>query len=132
MSSPEVFKLYKSTKDSGWITATLESGVAASENGYGGFKGIRYRKIGNRVYIEGSISTTWNGSSNQLLAAIPAEFRPTGTRYGFVPLTGTNIARIIVSSTTGVFLEWVRSMVDGSTVTSELSWIAINIEYPVD
>lgn len=71
MSAPDVFKLYKLTKDSGWITATLESGVEASSGGNGGFKGIRYKKIGDRVYVEGSVSVTWDGSNAISLTTLP-------------------------------------------------------------
>ena len=132
MSAPEVFKLYKSTKDSGWITATLESGVEATETGYGGFRGIRYRKIGSRVYVEGSVSTSWDGSNHTLLTQLPIGYRPQLNHYTLVPLTSSNIARIFISAAGNVYLEWVRTIANGSSVTSSLSWLAIDLDFPVD
>lgn len=126
----EIFNKLVSQED--WATATLNTGVKASTQGYGGFKGIRYKKIGNRVYVNGSISATWDGSNILTIANLPEGYRPNFNCYALRPLTGVNIARIFVNTAGNLYLEWVRKIADGTAVTTELSWIDINIDFPVD
>lgn len=115
-----------------WITATLNSGVKATNTGLGGFKGIRYRKIGNHVYVIGSISTTWDGTNPVVLTTLPEGYRPKLNNYVFCPLTSSNIARIYIANDGKVILEWVKSIVNGSNVTTELSWVGVKADFFVD
>lgn len=112
-----------------WITATLNSGVKATDTGLGGFKGIRYRKIGNHVYVIGSVSTTWDGTNQRVLTTLPAGYRPKFNHYVFCPLTSSNIARIYMASDGKVILEWVKSIANGNNITTELSWVSVNIDF---
>lgn len=49
------------TKDD-WQTATLQN-CTSNSSGLGGKPGVRYKKVGNTVRVEGSITATYEGSS---------------------------------------------------------------------
>ncbi len=75
-------------KEPDWTDLKLASRVTASSGGLGGYRGIQYKKIRNHVYIRGSVSFTWDGSTNvQLTEQLPLELRPKLSHYSFVPLT---------------------------------------------
>lgn len=115
-----------------WITATLNSGVKATDSGLGGCKGIKYRKIGNHVFVIGSVSTTYDGTNQVVLTTLPEGYRPKFLNYTFCPLTGSNIARIYIANDGRLVLEWVKSIANGNNVTNELSWVSTKIDFFVD
>ena len=64
--------------DSGWIYPTLENGWEAYDDG----RPFKYRKIGEVVYLQGSVK---NGTNKGVLFTMPAGFRP-GTAYSNCPI----------------------------------------------
>lgn len=116
-------------EDTGWVDAELEDGVTASTSGYGGACGIQYRKIGNHVYVRGSVITTYAGSTVSL-TKLP--YAPIYRPYRLGPLNGTRMSRIYVNSSGYVCLEWIANVSDGSYYTSTPSWLAIDIDFFTD
>lgn len=60
-----------SCTDSGWITATLVNGFTHNAN----FP-LRYRKVGNIVYVKGTVDRTTPPAINVVITTLPAGFRP--------------------------------------------------------
>lgn len=65
-------KLFPDQYDSGWIYPTLENGW---NNSSAHASPVRYRKIGNVVYIAGSIT---GGTFRSTIFTLPVGFRPGG------------------------------------------------------
>ena len=115
-----------------WKTATLAANISEG-SGLGGTKGIKYKKVGNHVYVKGSIKCTWDGTNSLLLTTLPSDYRPTGYNlYFFQPLGGNNIARTYISSAGQIYLEWIKALSDGSSKTSENAWVEINMDFFTD
>ena len=108
--------------DSGWIPCTLKSGISTASNNYGGKAKLSYRKIGNQVYVVGGVGVT-NYTGNTIISSIPSAYRPETTHYWLSPLTGSRIARCIISSGGDIVIEWIKNISDGSDYTGNVSWI---------
>ena len=63
--------------DSGWKTATLDSAFELSAS----TAPIQYRKIGNLVYIRGSIKATQTVSDGATIFTLPTGYRPSRQEY---------------------------------------------------
>ena len=113
--------------DSGWITLPLASGVTSSDTAN---RVPSYRKVGNRVYIEGVFQVT-PSTSTITVATIPSGYRPKNTIHFFTALSSTRIARVYVSHDGYINLEWAINIGDASKFTSS-TWIDINVDYYVD
>ena len=116
-----------SITDSGWKTLDLAEGVTAYESSD---RVPSYRKIGNRVFIEGTITVTPTASTTTI-ATIPVGFRPKNTVHDFVTLTGKRVGRLYVAPTGVVNLEWAVNISDGRAYTTA-TWMDINLSYFVD
>ena len=77
--------------DSGWIYPTLENGWVAYDEG----RRFKYRKIGEVVYIQGSIK---GGTHKSVICTLPEGFRP-GVPYSNCPIriNGTTIGWFFVN-----------------------------------
>lgn len=53
----------------------------------GGFAALEFKKVGNRVYVRGTITTTINAPS---ICALPANYCPTAEQYSIAQEVGTN------------------------------------------
>lgn len=77
--------------DSGWIYPTLQNGWVA----YDDSRPFKYRKIGEVVYIQGSIK---DGTHRSVVCTLPAGFRP-GVPYSNCPIriNGTTVGWFFVN-----------------------------------
>ena len=98
---------------------------------------LEYRKIGNHVYIRGSVkfpdNTTWTGSAIQV-ADLPTIIAPKkGNHYSMNACDGARIARVIATATGGLSIEWIRRLTDGANDTTTTGlWVSMNVDYWVD
>ena len=114
-----------------WIEADLADGIKATTNGYGGYSGIRYKKIGSRVYVQGSVSFTVLNDSLEL-ATIPTGYRPQKINYKLVSAAGHTVARLLVDPEGKIRVDWCINISDGSSVTGEIEWLDVSIDFPID
>ena len=98
---------------------------------------LEYRKIGNHVYIRGSVkfpdNATWTGSAIQV-ADLPTIIAPKkGNHYSMNACDGARIARVIATATGGLSIEWIRRLTDGTNDTTTTGlWVSMNVDYWVD
>ena len=98
---------------------------------------LEYRKIGNHVYIRGSVKfsddTAWTGSAIQV-ADLPTIIAPKkGNHYSMNACDGARIARVIATATGGLSIEWIRRLTDGANDTTTTGlWVSMNVDYWVD
>ena len=98
---------------------------------------LEYRKIGNHVYIRGSVKfpddATWTGSAIQV-ADLPTIIAPKkGNHYSMNACGGARIARVIATATGGLSIEWIRKLTDGANDTTTTGlWVSMNVDYWVD
>lgn len=98
---------------------------------------LEYRKIGNHVYIRGSVkfpdNATWTGSAIQV-ADLPTIIAPKkGNHYSMNACDGARIARVIATATGGLSIEWIRKLTDGANDTTTTGlWVSMNVDYWVD
>lgn len=98
---------------------------------------LEYRKIGNHVYIRGSVKfpddATWTGSAIQV-ADLPTIIAPKkGDHYSMNACGGERIARVIATATGGLSIEWIRRLTDGANDTTTTGlWVSMNVDYWVD
>lgn len=124
--------------DSGWYTLTVPSGVTANQS-------VRYRKIGNIVYLQGSIAIS-SPTDNMLIAnALPTGYRPTaGNVIVRCPTDSACVGQISIATSGAITLQWTRQLSnytysEGSLdITSNeltngaISWLYINTYFFVD
>lgn len=127
----EIFKKEKEVLAEGeWHQATLASNVEESTNGLGGAKGVQYKKIGNHVFVRGSVILTPNENSSVHIATLP--YAPKFSNYNIASCTGSRIGRVFINTSGQLRVDWVLNVADGSKVTSELSWLDVRIDFWID
>ncbi|WP_456010667.1 viral A-type inclusion protein [Clostridium butyricum] len=102
-----------STNDTGWLTLPLSSGVVVDS-------GLtpQYRKIGNRVFIRGSVKNIVSG--NSVIGTLPVGFRPVLQNHHYATFTNTNACASFNISTDG------RIIYQGnSTNTFNAEWFVV-------
>lgn len=102
-----------STNDTGWINLPLSSGIVVDS-------GLtpQYRKIGNRVFIRGSVKNILNG--NSVIGTLPVGFRPVLQNHHYATFTNTNACASFNISTDG------RIIYQGnSTNTFNAEWFVV-------
>lgn len=118
----------KIPNDTGWITLPLASGVTASESG----RGLpQYRKIGNHVYVRGTIDVTTLEDSSVLVATLPSGYRPSRVDFNLQTCYGPRIAQIFVNAYGELKVDKVYNLTDGSIYAGNL-WVQVVIDYYVD
>lgn len=111
--------------DPAWNYLSLSLGSTPGDYGAGR---MRYKKIGNHVFIAGSVNVT--PGTDIVLCNIPDGYRPaTGTATVINPCQGSRIARIAVYANGNFRLEWVKNLSDGSNYTSGPVWVECSIDY---
>lgn len=111
-----------------WVYPTLTNGTT-SETNLGGR--LRYRVIGNHVFVSGGLTITYSGSS-KVIFTLPANCKPRANPYFLCPTGGTRVARVYVAKENGsVVVEWIRNISDGSNYTSS-TWVILNIDFWAD
>ena len=93
---------------------------------------LRWRKIGNHIYISGSITAKYTGSGKVLASLGTAAAPLYGNVYSLRPCSGGRIARLFVSTTGDLTLEWIKNISDASNYTSAAIWIDCNFDYWID
>ena len=117
----------KILNDTGWITLPLASGISASESG----RGLpQYRKIGNHIYIRGTVDVTVS-DSKVLVATLPSGYRPSRVEYNLQTCNGARIAQIFVNAYGELKIDAVYNLSDGSIYNGDL-WVQVVIDYYVD
>ena len=118
-------------ESSDWVDLTLASGVTPNnDTKLGGKPGIRYRKQGTRVYIDGAVIVNFQGSS-MTLTNLPSEIIPKYSYYVFSICSGARIARLYVNPNNNFNVEWIKNISDGSNYTGS-TWLQAKIEYDVE
>lgn len=100
-------KLSSAVLSSAWANATILTGWATPSSGY---RRLRYKKIGNVVYLSGSIRRT-GASGISSGAQIPAEFAPPENVMGIVgalenPPAVDAVVKTITIDTSGFITVW--------------------------
>ena len=114
-----------SSSEPAWNYASLSLGSTPGSYGAGR---MRYMKMGNHVFVAGSVNV--KPGVNITLFTLPAGYRPTsGTATVIRPCSGSRIARIAVTTSGAFNLEWVKNLSDGSYYTSDSLWVECSIDF---
>ena len=104
-----------------WNYASLSLGSTPGSYGAGR---MRYMKMGNHVFVAGSVNV--KPGVNITLFTLPAGYRPTsGTATVIRPCSGSRIARIAVTTSGAFNLEWVKMV--RITLPTRSGWNAPSI-----
>ena len=89
---------------------------------------MRYKKVGNHVFIAGSVNVT--PGSNVILFQLPQGYRPNaGTATVIRPCSGSRVARVTVAPDGNFYIEWVKNLSDGSSYASTSIWVECSIDF---
>lgn len=116
-------ELQEKSNDTGWIELSLINGATSIEND----RKLSYRKIGNIVYLSGTIIPPETASSSAVIIAyLPSGCRPHYTYESFIIRNnnGSCIAGINFSTIDGAI--WIQNATNGETSFSNVSFIADN------
>lgn len=117
--------------DPSWIPLNLLNG--ATPGRYGTRPIPSYRKIGNRVIIEGGVACNLPESGGLLVAKLPEGYRPVQDKPISAACSARRSARLLISASGGgIFIEWVCNIKDGADISGEISWVQLDTEYYVD
>ena len=113
--------------DTGWLTLTI-SGTGFTA----GSPTPQYRKIGNRVIGKGQIAVDMDNVSDvtTVFATLPSGYRPATALYRLIPGEGDRQARLYVSSSGGVNINYFKTYA-GDTVTGS-HWVQLDCEFLTD
>ena len=117
--------------DPSWIPLELMSGAVAAPD-YATRAIPSYRKIGNRVQIQGAISCTIPKSDAFKCAELPKAYCPKGPAYGPSVCAGNRLVRLLVGASGGIYIEWIYDFAERSQFSGHIPWVVINIEYDID
>lgn len=119
-----------------WVSLGLSSNVSESGSNMGrgpSGTGCWYRVMsgGTHIQVAFNCAFTFSGSRIQVnLDAIPEAYRPPRNAYSFCALGGRYIARVFVTNTGNIHVEWVQSLTAAeSTTSATVSWIDGYIDY---
>lgn len=116
--------------DTGWKTATL----TASFGLYGaGLNPPKYRKIGNKVLIEGVVApakTLTSSATSVAMFTLPAGYRPKTVKYVVCHGSIKNIWLLTVSPDGDVSVA--RYGTSGFTDMTTSAWLPFNLEFVID
>lgn len=125
-----VYKICEFLLGTDWTALSLKSGIGVGS--YGGSRAVpSYRKAGSKVIIEGSVSIT-NYTEAKQVATLPDNLKPAKHHYAIIPVSGSNVARMIVKNDGSVWVEWVKRLTTGENVTGDISWVQISTSYYID
>lgn len=116
-------ELQEKSNDTGWIELSLINGATSIEND----RKLSYRKIGNIVYLSGTIIPPETASSSAVIIAyLPSGCRPHYTYESFIIRNnnGSCIAGINFSTIDGAI--WIQNATNGETSFSNVSFVADN------
>ncbi len=114
---------YMRPEDSGWLALPLSSGVTAHNEA--NFP-CRYRKIGNRVFVEGCVKGF--ATAEKDIAVLPEGYRPSKPFYTQGATNGGNVDTFNVQATTGI----IQRVATTLTNLSADNYHFINMEFLTD
>jgi hypothetical protein len=120
------FAMLDDFEDSGWITPTLSDGATH----YSGTP-VRYRKKDGVIYVAGEVALSNATSSSYALFTLPSGYRPKNRVRCVNTASGKRISRWYINTAGNVTLEWIMNIADGSYATGEISWVSINVSFPI-
>ena len=112
-------------------TVTHTNNITTNDNTTGNGE-LRYRTIGNHVYISGGVNVRYAGS-NITLMNLPEGARPQHTTiYKYCVCGGIRIACVGVSTNGDVYLHSLKNITDGSDYTANSTFVDCNFDFWVD
>lgn len=120
-------KIASMTED--WKYAALKEGFTAYQEN---MSEVRYRKIGNVVYIRGAVKPTVDIESNKVtpIFNIPSGYRPSKLNVNVI-MQGTGMNRWCLSITTGGEVNVQRYGITTNEVIPAGAWLNIDVSYPL-
>lgn len=116
-----------------WVSLGLSDKVKTAASSYGrAGDGCFYRVVNeNHVHVAFNCALTYTGATIQINAnAIPAKYRPARSVYSLCAAGGRTAARVCVSSSGNVYVEWVQDLTAAASTNSfELGWVDGYIDY---
>lgn len=110
-----------------WASLGLSDKVSTASSNYGrAGQGCFYRVVNeNHVYVSFNCALTYSGATLQInSAALPEKYRPARSVYSLCAAGGRTVARVCVSSSGNVYVEWVQDLsATGATTSFTLGWI---------
>ena len=126
----EIFPISSGWKEISTIKEPFKEGSVG-----GVTMGIQYQKVGNIVYIRGLVGTTsdYDGSASVTLCTLPSGYRPTKkNEYRLCAMSGSNIARLLITTAGSFAIEWSRSLSNGQPLTGALTWIDVSCNFIIN
>lgn len=121
--------LVNDEKDSGWKTLSLEVNVLSASTGAGTPK---YRKIGNHVFVRGSVTYTAPSSGAFTIATLPEGYRPSAAMYDLMACDDNRIAQNHINTSGGIINDYIVNVSDGSRYSGTINWVDITMDFFVD
>lgn len=110
-----------------WVPLTPTNGTTPGNVG----GALRYRKIGNHVYITGTVNLAASSDGSVLIFTMPEGLRPIASVYKIAAVGSQRIGRLYMTAAGNFNLEWIVTIKDGSTYTKE-GWIDCTFDYWTD
>ena len=112
-----------------WTYPTLNDGFEVYEEGV---SEVRYRKIGNVVYMRGAVKPKVEIPSNNVttIFTIPSKYRPKDLNVNGI-MQGSAMNRWCLSITTGGSVNVQRYGAENNINIPEGTWLNIDISYPL-
>lgn len=110
-----------------WVPITPTNGT--TPGGVGG--ALRYRKIGNHVYIIGTVNISASSDSSVCICTMPEGLRPLYNTYKLVAVGSQRIGRLYITNNGNLNLEWIVTIKDGASYTKE-NWVDCTFDYWLD
>ena len=114
----------------GWHAIPLESGVTPGQ--YGTRPIPSYRRIGNEIIIEGGVACTLPSSGTVTIGYLPEGYRPLANVYTLQACSNARVARVYISTSGMMGIEWVVNLYDGTRYSGEIPWVQIDMRFFVD
>ena len=112
-----------------WTYPTLNDGFKVYQEGV---SELRYRKIGNIVYIRGAVTPTEDIPSDSVTTIfnLPSKYRPSDLNVNGI-MQGTGMNKWCLSITTGGNVNVQRYGLTDNITIAKGSWLNIDISYPL-
>lgn len=120
-------EIYEQVEDTGWQNLTLVSGASQGTNG----AVPAIRRIGNHVFVRGSIAFTASSSASVGLATIPEGFRPAAQHYTIGATGGQTYARFYYTTGGSLGVDWVWNC-SGARYSGSITWSNIDADWFID
>lgn len=114
-----------------WIDLGLSTAVRAASTETGNYPGCAYRAIGRHVFVACSCGFDFKSTSITISnSSIPARYRPTRDQFALCPVGGRSIARLVVTPSGKLVVDWVQSLTSGTTTEAlTVYWFSGYLDY---